>query len=288
MVTPIVRATAAWTWRLLLIGAGLFAIGYLFKEFEDIFVPIALALLFTALLYPMVDWLVARRVPRIVAVLGIVIAAALMLLLIGSFVIEQFVKGAPEMVNDFTETVRSGVGYLRESSLHVDEESLRQAGDKAIDWAKHHGSNIASGAVGTAGWFGGVLTGSALALFLTIFFLYEGRSMWDFVAKIFPSKNRGNIKAASAAGFQDVKSYVHATVIVALIDALVIGMGLVLLGIPLAVPLTLIIFLGSFIPVVGSFAAGTIAVFIALVTEGWVKGRIRLVAYGARLERGLG
>ncbi|MFT3716300.1 MAG: AI-2E family transporter [Gordonia sp. (in: high G+C Gram-positive bacteria)] len=275
-VSPGVRATAAWVWRLLVIGVGIYVVGRLFREFEDIFVPVALALLFTALMYPAVDWLHNRGVPRVLAVVGLVLGAVVVVGLVVWFVINQFVAGAPELTKDFISTVHSSVDFLRKSSLHVDEQQIRQAGDKAVQWARENQGKIAQNGISAAGYVEKLLVGGALTAFMLIFFLLDGRDIWNFVTRVVPAGSRDHVRSAGRAGFVTLKSYVRATVAVALVDALVIGVGLVLLGIPLAVPLTVLIFLGSFIPVVGSFASGTVAVLVALATEGFVKALIVL------------
>ncbi|WP_374206015.1 AI-2E family transporter [Gordonia zhenghanii] len=115
-----------------------------------------------------------------------------------------------------------------------------------------------------------------LTVFLLIFFLYDGHRLWGYVTRLVPQGSRERVRGASAAGFRTLETYVRATVLVAAIDAAVIGIGLAILGVPLVLPLVLIIFLGSFIPIVGSFVSGSLAVAVTLTTQGWVNAVIVL------------
>lgn len=275
-VPAAVRATAAWTWRLLVIGVGIVVVGYLFKKFEDVLFPLALAILFSALLLAPVNWLIRKRAPRVLAVLLAIVVALLIVAAILAFVVQQGISGGPQLVNELTETVEQARHWLVTGPLHLDAEMLRSGADEILGWVKNHEGRIASSAIGTAAFGGRIGTGILLTVFLLIFFLYDGRTIWNTVTKLVPEADREHVRGAGSAGFGTLESYVRATVLIAAIDATCIGIGLALLGVPLALPLTAIIFLGSFIPIVGSFAAGTLAVLVALTTQGWLNALIVL------------
>ncbi len=271
-----VRLTAAWTWRLLVIGAGLVVVGYLFKKFEDVLFPFALAILFSALLLAPVSWLVRKGVPRVVAVLLAIVVTLLIVSSILAFVVQQAISGGPQLVSELTDTVNQTRHWLATGPLHLDADMVRSGADEILNWVKSHEGKIASSAIGTAAFGGRIGTGVLLTVFLLIFFLYDGRTMWNTVTKLVPEANRDHIRGAGSAGFGTLESYVRATVLVAAIDATCIGVGLAILGVPMALPLTAIIFLGSFIPIVGSFVAGSLAVLVALTTQGWLHAVIVL------------
>ena len=271
-----VRVAAAWTWRLLVIGAGIVVVGWLFKRFEDVLFPLAVAILLSAFLLKPVEWACRKGVPRIVAVLLAIFITILVLLGVISFVVQQAISGGPQLVSEFLHTVDDVRHWLATGPLHLDADMLRAATSELTDWVKAHEGKLASSALGTAAFGSRVGTGILLTVFLLIFFLYDGRKMWDTATLAVPAGSRERFRGAGAAGFGTLESYVRATVVVAAIDATCIGVGLALLGVPMVLPLVAIIFLGSFIPIVGSFVAGGLAVFVALATQGWVNALIVL------------
>ena len=136
---------------------------------------------------------------------------------------------------------------------------------------------IASGAITTAGTVTQVFTGLLLTLLTLFFFLKDGRSIWLWLVGLMPRRARAYVDEAARRSWRTLVSYVRATVSVALIDAIGIGIGLVILRVPLALPLAALVFIGAFIPIIGSFIAGTVAVLVALVSNGIV---IALIALG--------
>ena len=121
-----------------------------------------------------------------------------------------------------------------------------------------------------------IVTGALLVLFTLIFFLHGGRNIWQFVTKIFPENVQERVRDAGRAGFQSLIGYVRATFLVALVDAVGIGTGLAIMGVPLALPLASLVFLGAFIPLVGAVVAGFLAVIVALLAKGFIYALITL------------
>ena len=113
-------------------------------------------------------------------------------------------------------------------------------------------------------------------LFTLIFFLHGGRNIWQYVTKIFPTDVRERVRDAGRAGFRSLIGYVRATFLVALVDAVGIGTGLAIMGVPLALPLASLVFLGAFIPLVGAVLTGFLAVVVALLAKGFVYALITL------------
>jgi putative heme transporter len=135
---------------------------------------------------------------------------------------------------------------------------------------------LTSGALSTAGTVTEIVTGAFLVLFTLIFVLHGGRNIYAFVTKIFPENVRERVRDAGRAGFHSLIGYVRATFLVALVDAIGIGTGLAIMGIPLALPLASLVFLGAFIPLVGAVVAGFFAVVVALIAKGWIFALITL------------
>jgi predicted PurR-regulated permease PerM len=269
-VTPRVRRAAAWAWRLLVILAAAFVVWKLLERLGVVVVPIALALILTALLLPAVDALDRYGAARggavaFVLVLGLTILAGIL-----SFVVNQFVDGAPLLVDEVTRSIEGTRDWLIKGPAHLSGDQLKQAGDSVIDALRNHQSQLTSGALSTAGTIAEIVTGALLTLFTVIFFLLGGRSIWQFVTWAVPQTQRARVREAGAAGFHSLAGYARATSLVALVDAVAIGSGLAIMSIPLALPLASLIFLGAFVPVVGAVVTGFLAVIVALLTKGLV------------------
>ena len=137
-------------------------------------------------------------------------------------------------------------------------------------------AKLTSGALSTAATVTEIVTGALLVLFTLIFFLHGGRNIWAFVTRIFPARCANRVADAGVAGFHSLIGYVRATFLVALVDAVGIGAGLAIMGVPLALPLASLVFLGAFIPLVGAVLTGFLAVVVALLTKGFFYALITL------------
>ncbi|QCB52565.1 AI-2E family transporter [Rhodococcus sp. PAMC28707] len=275
-VHPLVRIGAEWTWRLLVLFAGFLTLCYVVIRLETVFIPIGLALLASAMLVPIVDWMQRRGVPRSAAVIVVIIASIGVVVGIMTFVVEQFIEGLPQLGDQFTASINDIQSWLSTGPLHISEDQIRQTSDEAVKIVQDNQAAVTSGALTTATFIGEVFTGGLLTLFTLIFFLYGGDQIWNFVTRLAPMSSRRRIRLAGSQGFGSLIGYVRATVAVAAADAVGIGAGLAILGVPLALPLASLVFIGAFIPIVGAFLTGFVAVFIALVTKGLITALITL------------
>jgi predicted PurR-regulated permease PerM len=269
-VTPRVRRAAAWSWRLIVILAAAFVVWTLLERLGVVVVPIGLALILTSLLLPAVDALDRYGAARGGAVAFVLVLGLTILVGILAFVVNQFVDGAPLLVDQVTRSIEATRDWLINGPLHLSGDQLKRAGDSVIDALRNHQSQLTSGAVSTAGTIAEIVTGALLTLFTVIFFLLGGRSIWQFVTRAVPQTQRSRVREAGAAGFHSLAGYARATSLVALVDAVAIGSGLAIMSIPLALPLASLIFLGAFVPVVGAVVTGFLAVIVALLTKGLV------------------
>ncbi|MCW2517361.1 MAG: putative rane protein [Mycobacterium sp.] len=276
-VHPIVRKTAAWSWRLLVILGALLALLWVVGHLEVIVVPVLLATMVTAMLLPLVDYLDRRGLPRGAAVAGVIVSSIVVVGGILTFVVSQFVQGAPALVDQVTITITNARNSLNTGLLsHFSNDQIKSATDTAIEALKNNQAKLTSGALSTAGTITEIITGALLMFFTLIFLLQGGRNIFSFVTKIFPLTVRDRVRDASRAGFHSLTGYVRATFLVALVDAIGIGTGLAIMGIPLALPLASLVFLGAFIPLIGAVIAGGLAVIVALIAKGWVFALITL------------
>lgn len=275
-VEPLVRRAAAWSWRLLVILAAVVALLWVVKKLEIIVVPVLLALMISALLVPAVDWLDRRGLPRGGAVALVLLGGFAILGGILSFVIIQFIYGLPDLTKQVERSIDSTRRWLIEGPAHLRGEQIDNAGNAAIQALHNNQSKLTSGALSTAATVTELVTAAVLVLFTLIFFLYGGRNIWQYVVKIFPTDVRARVMAAGRAGYGSLISYVRATFLVALTDAAGVGTGLAIMGIPLALPLASIVFLGAFIPLIGALVSGLLAVVVALLAKGIVYALITL------------
>ena len=275
-VEPIVRKTAAWAWRLLVIVVAVVVLLMVIKRLEVIVVPLLLALMLSALLVPIVDWLDRRGAPRGGAVALVILAGFAILGGILTFVVSQFIVGVPDLVNQVTRSIDSVKKWLIEGPLHLSRQQIDHAGNSAIQALQHNQEKLTSGALSTATAITEIITAALMMLFTLIFFLYGGRNIWHYVTKLIPTDHRERVRAAGGAGFQALTGYIRATFLVALVDALGIGTGLVVMAVPLALPLASLVFLGAFIPLVGAVISGFLAVIVALLAKGFVYALITL------------
>ena len=275
-VTPIVRKAAAWSWRLLVILAAILAVLWLVAELELIVVPVAIAVMLTALMLPAVDWLDRRGANRGGAVALVLLGGFALFSGIMSFVVSQFISGLPSLTEQVTRSIDNATQWLSEGPLHLSREQIDAAGDTAIKAIRDNQEKLTSGALSTAATLTEIITGALLVLFTTIFLLYGGRNIYEYLTRIVPATTRKRVRDAGRAGFGSLIGYVRATFLVALVDAVGIGTGLAIMGVPLALPLASLVFLGAFIPVVGAVVTGLLAVVVALLAKGVIYALITL------------
>jgi putative heme transporter len=275
-VIPLVRKTAAWAWRLLLIFALIIAMLWTIKKLEIIVVPVALATLLAALLLPVVDFLDRRGAPRGGAVALVLLGGIAVVGGILTFVVSQFIEGAPALVEQVSTSIKGVGDWLTHGPLHLNQEQIENARKSAVEALQNNQEKLTSGALSTAGTVTEIVTGALLVLFTLIFVLHGGRNIYGFVTKVFPENVRERVRDAGRAGFRSLIGYVRATFLVALVDAVGIGTGLAIMGVPLALPLASLVFLGAFIPLVGAVIAGFFAVVVALIAKGLIYALITL------------
>ena len=275
-VSPLVRKGAAWSWRLLVIFAAVFAVLWVVKRLELIVVPVALATMVAALLLPAVDFLDRIGVPRGLAVALMLLSGFAVVGGILTFVVSQFVEGVPALAEQVGHSIEGLGNWLANSPLRVGHEQIQQVRESALEALRNNQEKVTSGALSTASTLTEIVTGALLVLFTLIFLLHGGRNIFGFVTKIFPGHVQPRIRDAGRAGFRSLIGYVRATFLVALVDAVGIGTGLAIMGVPLALPLASLVFLGAFIPLVGAVVAGFLAVVVALIAKGVIYALITL------------
>jgi predicted PurR-regulated permease PerM len=262
------QVAAGWAWRLLLITGLIWVVMKVAAKLSVVLIPVAVALLLAALLVPMVRWLERRGLPRgpssaLVTIGGLATVAGVL-----TFVVQAVIHGLPDLQTNITDSLNQVRDWLVTGPPNLSPDQIDNAVKSATEGISSNREALTSGALTTASALGQVITGGLLTLFTLIFFLYDGPGIWQFVIRIVPVHARPRVDLAGHRGFASLVGYVRATVLVAFVDATGIGVGLAIVGVPLALPLAALVFLGSFIPIVGALLSGLIAVLVALVTVG--------------------
>ncbi|MCC0096257.1 AI-2E family transporter [Streptomyces flavotricini] len=262
------RVAAEVSWRLLLLAGMLWVVMKVISEVRLVVLAFAAALLVTALLQPFVVRLRRLGLPRglataVTAILGFVVIG-----LVGWFVVWQVM----ENLDDLSARVRDGINELKlwalDSPFHVTEKQINDIAKNLSETIGTNTEQITSAGLQGVTVLVEVLTGILLAMFSTLFLLYDGKRIWTWVQGLVPAAARPGVAGAGPRAWRTLTAYVRGTVLVALIDAIFIGLGIYFLKVPMAVPLAVFIFLFAFIPLVGAVVSGALAVVVALVTQG--------------------
>jgi predicted PurR-regulated permease PerM len=264
--------------RLLVIAAALTAVVFVLIQLRIVMIPVAIALLVSALLGPVVDAAVAStRLPRglstgVVLIGGIALFAGVL-----SFVINAFIAGLPDLIARLIQSYEITIKpLLAGPPLRIPLSRLNNLPGELQHSIESNANAITTGALSTGVALTEVVSGLLLGLFVTIFFLYDGAQIWAFLLRAIPLAQRNRVNVAGKRGFASLVGYTRATAVVAVVDALGIGIGLWLIGVPLVVPLAALVFLGAFVPVVGAVLSGLVSVAVALVANGPVPALIVL------------
>ncbi|MFD9812993.1 AI-2E family transporter [Streptomyces sp. NPDC059080] len=263
-----VRVAAEAGWRLLVLAGTLWVLAQVITTIELVVLAFVAALLITALLQPTVAWLRRRGLPRGFATALTFIGGFVIMGLVGWFVVWQVQANIDSVSDRIQEGITELKGWLLKSPFHVTESQINNIAKNLQDAVGANTEAITSAGLEGVTVVLEVLTGILLAMFTTLFLLYDGRRIWNWMLKLVPFAAREGVAGAGPRAWRTLTAYVRGTVLVALIDAFFIGTGLYFLKVPLAVPLAVFIFLFAFIPLIGAVVSGALACVVALVTQG--------------------
>ncbi len=267
-----VRTASEWAWRAIVIGAAVVAALYLASLLSTVVIPLLVALLLAALLGPL-HHVLSRFMPRglsaFITVVGTLAVIGGLLSFVGSQLTSQ--------LDDITTKVTEGINQLREwvrTSFGITDDQVQRWLDQAREAVSS--GNLADTATSAGLTVGHVIAGFFLALFTLYFFLYDGGTIWGWVVRLFPRGAREKVHSSGLIAWGQLASFTRATILVAAADAIGIGVGAAILGVPFASGIGLIVFFGAFIPIVGATISGTVAVLLALVALGPIQALIML------------
>lgn len=266
---PVLLVTAAaWSWRILVVLGALAVLGLVLQRLTLLVIPFATALLAAALLMPLAGWLRRRGLGRGISTLLTVVVAAGVLVGAVFFVVDQAVAGYGQLANETSRAVTNAQNYLTNGPFHLQKSSIDNLGTSINNLIHRHQGAIASGAVSAGRTAIDVVTGVVLFVFLTIFLVYDGDRVWDWTVRLLPRKSQDRARGAGQRAWRTLSGYIGGQFLVALFHTVVISVTLLILRAPLIAPLALVVFIFSFVPIIGAVVAGAFAAVVVLVADG--------------------
>lgn len=273
-----VDVATQWAWRALVIGAAGLGGIWLLRYFSEITVPLAIAVLGTALTISAVDWLESRGLPRLAATFVVVIVMLVaffgMLALVG----QQLSTQVDDLRSNVVEGITQVQDWAQGAPLNLTDNQIQSYIDSAKDAIASSDTSIVARVSEVGTTLTHVLAGFFIALFASFFFLYEGHRIWTWLVAIFPRAARERVDSSGRTAWTTLTQFVRATVIVAFTDALGIALAAWALGVPLSFAIGVLVFLGAFVPIIGALVSGLVAVLVALVAQGPVVAVFMLIA----------
>jgi predicted PurR-regulated permease PerM len=268
--------TARWSLRLLIVTAAIWLLGYLIGQLWTIALPVLLAIVLATVLWPPAAWLRRHRfrpalASATVLIAGIVVLAALITLVVSA------VLGS---LTQITQSITAGVQAIRDwiagPPFNLGDSQLNSLIQEITTRIQQSVSTIATTVLAGVGSIASGVITAVLTLILTFLFVKDGPRFLPWVRAVAGEGAGGHIAEVLARVWATVGSFIRQQAVVSLVDAVLIGTGLVIVGVPLALPLAVLTFLGGFIPIVGAFTAGAVAVLVALVNNGFTSAVIVL------------
>ncbi|WP_234104266.1 AI-2E family transporter, partial [Streptomyces venezuelae] len=262
------RVAAEASWRLLVFAGTVWVLMKVISSVQLVVLAFVAALLVTALLQPTVALLRRKGLPRGLATAVTAVSGFVVMGLVGWFVVWQVMDNIDTLSDRVKDGIEELKRWLLDSPFHVTEQQINDIAKNLSDTIGANAEQITSAGLQGVTVVVEAMTGILLAMFSTLFLLYDGKKVWEWTLKLVPAQARPGVAGAGPRAWRTLTAYVRGTVLVALIDAVFIGLGLWFLEVPMAVPLAVFIFLFAFIPLVGAVVSGALAVVVALVTNG--------------------
>jgi hypothetical protein len=264
------RTTAGVVWRLLVIGAGIYVLVLGIGQLVPVILALFFALIITALAEPIVRRL-KPHLPDALAVVLTLLTLTVAVFAVFAFVVKSVIDQAPQLSAELTSGFTQITNWLANGPLHIDASKLDQIPTLISNWLQSQAGNIAKFALGEVSSLFTFITAASVFMFAGFFFLYSPDKLWSWFIGWMPPKARPAVGDAGGVAWGTMSGYVRGIILVALADATLVLIGLLILGIPLAPVLAVVVFFGALIPIIGAPIATMLAAVVALATEGPVK-----------------
>jgi predicted PurR-regulated permease PerM len=271
-----VDLAAAWAWRFAAICVAAAIILWLLQLFLVVVLPLVIALLAAALASPLIGWLQRIGVPRRLAALLIVVLGLGFIGLLVTFVGNQVSQGVGDLSKQVTDGIDQIRDWLREGPLNITDSQISDGFDQLQQALAQSGEEAARRVAEFGTAVGHIVAGFFIVLFATYFFLADGPLIWAWVVRLFPRAGRLRADSSGRVAWESLTQFVRATVLVAAVDAIGIMIAAAVLGVPFVSAIGVLVFLGSFIPMIGATLSGAVAVLVALVAQGPVTALLML------------
>jgi len=258
----------ALAWRFLVVAAAAWIVLLLFTRLRVVVLPAIVALLISTLLVPIKEWLQRRGTPSLLATWATVLGSLLLLVGLVALIAPQVADELDNLGTSIRQGTEEVLSWLADGPLNLSRGEVNTYIDRAAEQLRANSSAITSGVLAGAVVAIEVVAGMFLTLVLVFFIIKDGDDMWEWVTNQFSASNRRHVVAVGERTWQTLSGYVRGTALVALADAVLIGIALFVIGVPLIVPLMVLTFFGGFFPLVGATLAGAVAALVALVTTG--------------------
>lgn len=277
------RIATAYAWRFLVIAGAAAVAVWLVIQLKLLVIPLLVAILITALLWPAFTWMLRHRFPRWLAIVLSLLGTITVVTGLFWLVIWQVSRQWASVQERTADAVVQLREFLIDGPLHLTATQIDGWLVEGWQLIQQQAELLLSGALAFGTTLGHVATGALLALFILITTLADGGGIWRWTLRLFPRAARPAVDDAARAGWATVVTYARTQLLVATIDAVGIGLGALLLGVPLAIPIAVLVFLGAFVPFIGAIVTGALAVFLALVYNGpWIAFWMLVVVLGVQ------
>ena len=266
-----------WTLRWIIVLAGAVALGWGVAQLWSILLPILLALILTTVLQPPSQWLERRfRFRPVLAAVSSIVAALSVVVMMVLFVAPSVGTQVVDIADSASDGLSTIEKRLQDSRFDVSQKQVDAVVDAAQDKLQASAASIAEGVLVGVGAITNALINLLLTLVLTFFFLKDGRRFLPWLHGLGGARVGGHLHEVGTRAWSTLGGFVRTQALVGLIDAVLIGIGLVIVGVPLALPLAMLTFVAAFAPIIGAVTIGALAVLVALVANGWVAALIVL------------
>ncbi|MFB2556968.1 AI-2E family transporter [Herbiconiux liangxiaofengii] len=242
------------------------AVVFALVQLKLVVIPLLIAIILAAALSPVLRFLKRHGFSAMMAtwvtlVAGILVFGGIVTLIVFA------VRGQwDELGQRASEGVDDLHGFIVGLPIDIDQAQIDGARDAVVDFFTS--SQFGSGALAGVTAAGEVITGAVLAIVILFFFMKDGPQIWAFLLKPFRGYRHERGERIGATAVRVLGGYIRGTAIVALVDSVAVGVGIAIVGVPLALPLSIIVFIGAFIPLIGATLAGVLAALVALVANG--------------------
>ena len=244
-------------------------------QLKLVVIPVLIALIVASAAAPVMRWMKKRGLSAMVSTWITLLAGILIFGGIITLIVFAVQNQADELISSAEDGIDQLQQFLVSGPLPIEQKQIDSAIDSVVGFFTS--SQFGTGAIAGVSVAGELVTGAVLAIVILFFFLKDGPQIWSFFLSPFKGERLERGRRIGVTSVRVMGGYVRGTATIAAVDAAAIGIGLFALGVPLALPLAVLVFLGAFIPIVGATATGVLAALVALVANGWFVALLVLI-----------